>query len=195
MDLRPDPAFRGQLASFANAVTSEKKVAHMTLGPDGFPYVVTSQYLLEEEGALDTETAEEMERIVISFFRGAEEGLRAVCAGRYTGRPGSGEREADEDEEDIPVTLPDDFPFDDAFEPDEEELSFPPRRPSGDRIRQMEQELDALLSRIGTGEEEPDEEEAPPAPEPGEALFDRIRRETPPILPGYAEDWEDGDEA
>lgn len=182
MDLRPDPAFRGQLASFANAVTSEKKVAHMTLGPDGFPYVVTSQYLLEEEGALDTETAEEMERIVISFFRGAEEGLRAVCAGRYTGRPGSGERESDEDEEeDIPVTLPDDFPFDDAFEPDEEELPFPPRRPTGDRIRQMEQELDALLSRVSAGEEE---EDTPLPPRvPGETLFDRILQESCPILP------------
>lgn len=188
MDLRPDPAFRGQLARFANAATSDKKVAHMTLGPDGFPYVVTSQYLLEEGGTLDTEAAEEMERIVISFLRGAEADLRAVCAGRYTG---SGKQACDEDEEEgIPFTLPDDLPFDGEFEPDEEDVFTPPRRrPAGDRIRQMEQELDALLSRIGTV----DDDEAPTPPcDPGETLFDRILRETCPILSEDEDPEDDG---
>lgn len=82
MDIRIEPGCRTQAAQFANKSSDEKKVGFLTvLTPDGYAYVVMSQYLLDGKNPITPENLDHMENIAISFLHFSEKSLRGIAQG------------------------------------------------------------------------------------------------------------------
>lgn len=197
MDICPGKAYRSTLARYANRISNDKKVAHMTTGPDGYPYVVVSQYLMQDEDALTEDLLEQMERITISFLHSSEDALRRIAAGGADTPEETDGEEAprhhraprrDEDDPFGPLDLPG---FgDDEDEDDEDDLPFSAPTPQ-ERMRRLEKDIDALLRRVSdpdilVASQEPDEAGEDGRDEARFSIFDLI---PPPLDEEDADDF------